>query len=190
LRGIMPFVNEDHREKPDAAIPGDRCYLHYKKMLDSWRENPRWTTIDGLLADFIVDEEERAFFLAFLVFFALLKDSGERHQFASGMVRDTATNKTDYMTVIDGPMFDRWAEHLSKAKAKYPDVKPGVANWTLAAGEEEYRTFPKVGYFGISANGCAATGTRTTRRRCFSTLTGLSTCAEKGSSEKRLLHRL
>jgi hypothetical protein len=73
----------------------------------------------------------------------LVKDSGERIQFDSGMVRDTAQGKTDYTTIIDGPMFDRWAEHLSKAKAKYPDVKPGVSNWTLAAGEEELARFRK-----------------------------------------------
>jgi hypothetical protein len=64
--------------------------------------------------------------------------------FASGMVRDTAGDKTDYTTIIDGPMFDRWAEHLSKAKAKVSRHEtPGVANWTLAAGRGRVRTFPK-----------------------------------------------
>lgn len=73
----------------------------------------------------------------------IVKDSGERKEFASGMVRDIEANKTDYTAILDGPMFDRWAEHLTKAKAKYPDIRPGVANWTLAAGEEEMVRFRK-----------------------------------------------
>ena len=72
-----------------------------------------------------------------------VKDSGKRAEFASGMVRDTEEGKVDYTTILDGPMFDRWAEHLTKAKAKYPDVAPGVANWTLASGREELVRFRK-----------------------------------------------
>ena len=72
-----------------------------------------------------------------------LKDSGKRQEFSSGMVRDTQDGKTDYTTILDGPMFDRWATHLTKAKAKYPDVRPGIANWTLADGEEELVRFRK-----------------------------------------------
>ena len=73
----------------------------------------------------------------------VVKDSGRRQEFESGMVRDTQDGKTDYTTILDGPMFDRWAEHLTKAKAKYADVAPGVANWTLADGEEELVRFRK-----------------------------------------------
>ncbi len=73
----------------------------------------------------------------------IVKDSGKRKEFNSGMVRDTEDNKTDYTALLDGPMLDRWAEHLTKAKVKYPDVAPGVANWTLAAGEEEMVRFRK-----------------------------------------------
>lgn len=72
-----------------------------------------------------------------------LKDSGQRQEFKSGMVRDIDTNKLDYTRLLDGPMFDRWAEHLSKGAVKYPDVKPGVANWTLAEGETELARFRK-----------------------------------------------
>ncbi len=72
-----------------------------------------------------------------------VKDSGKRQEFESGMVRDTDTDKVDYTTILDGPMFDRWSTHLTKAKAKYPDVRPGTANWTLAAGAEEYVRFRK-----------------------------------------------
>jgi len=72
-----------------------------------------------------------------------VKDSGARQEFKSGMVRDTADGKVDYTRIMDGPMYDRWAEHLSKGATKYPDVRPGVANWTLAAGEEEMARFRK-----------------------------------------------
>lgn len=66
-----------------------------------------------------------------------IKDSGKRVEFESGMVRDTSEGKINYTTIYDGPMLDRWAIHLTKGKIKYPDVKPGVANWTLANGEAE-----------------------------------------------------
>ncbi len=67
----------------------------------------------------------------------IIKDSGQRVQFASGMVRDVATDKTDYELIFNGPMADRWAEHLTKGARKYPDASPGVPNWTLAAGKAE-----------------------------------------------------
>lgn len=67
----------------------------------------------------------------------VIKDSGKRQEFPSGMVRDTTDGKVNYLAVFDGPMVDRWAVHLTKGKIKYPDVAPGVANWTLAKGEEE-----------------------------------------------------
>lgn len=72
-----------------------------------------------------------------------IKDSGKREEFSSGMVRDTQANKVDYMRIVEGPMLDRWAEHLSKGAVKYPDVKPGVANWTLANSEPELQQFKK-----------------------------------------------
>ena len=72
-----------------------------------------------------------------------VKDSGARQEFSSGMVRDTAEGNVDFTAILDGPMFDRWAAHLTKAKEKYPDVAPGVANWTLASGMEEMIRFRK-----------------------------------------------
>jgi hypothetical protein len=38
-------------------------------------------------------------------------------------------------------MFKRWAAHLTKGAKKYPDARPGVANWTLADGPEELARF-------------------------------------------------
>lgn len=66
----------------------------------------------------------------------IIKDSGERKSFDSGMVRDTATDKIDYSLVLDGPMFKRWAIHLTNGGLKY-----SKRNWMKAAGEEEYNRF-------------------------------------------------
>lgn len=70
-----------------------------------------------------------------------IKDSGERKQFASGMVRDTAAGKIEYHRVLEGPMLGRWAEHLTKGAAKYPDNPDGSANWTLAEEQAEFNRF-------------------------------------------------
>lgn len=67
----------------------------------------------------------------------VIKDSGERQQFESGMVRDTDDGKIDYTRVADGPMLKRWATHVTKAVTKYPDIAPGVPNWTQANGKAE-----------------------------------------------------
>lgn len=70
-----------------------------------------------------------------------VKDSGKRQQFGGGMVRDTQEGKIDYWRVLVGPMFKRWAEHVTKGAEKYPDVAQGKPNWTLANGTEEYYRF-------------------------------------------------
>src|SRR6185369_12162824 len=51
--------------------------------------------------------------------------------------------KSDVELIFNGPMADRWAEHLTKGAKKYPDVEIGVPNWTLAAGKEEMIRFRK-----------------------------------------------
>lgn len=66
----------------------------------------------------------------------VVKDSGQRAEFKSGMVRDVATDKTDYTLVLDGPMFERWAVHLTKGAKKY-----AKRNWMKAAGQEELDRF-------------------------------------------------
>lgn len=65
-----------------------------------------------------------------------VKDSGKREEFDSGMVRDVTEGKTDYSLTLDGPMFDRWAIHLTKGALKY-----SKRNWMLAAGDGEYERF-------------------------------------------------
>lgn len=71
----------------------------------------------------------------------IVDDSGEHAEYAGGMVRDITEGKTEYYNLFFGPMYDRWAEHLSKAKSKYPDITPGVPNWTLSVGPEEYARY-------------------------------------------------
>ncbi len=65
-----------------------------------------------------------------------IKDSGVRAQFESGMVRDITEGKTDYTLIMDGPMFDRWAVHLTKGAKKY-----AKRNWMKASGQAEYERF-------------------------------------------------
>lgn len=66
-----------------------------------------------------------------------IKDSGKRHEFASGSLRDTAEGKIKWSRITFGPMMRRWAAHLTKAEAKYPDPTPGVPNFSLISTEEE-----------------------------------------------------
>lgn len=61
-----------------------------------------------------------------------IKDSGKRVVEASGMVRDTTEGKTDFMLAFDGPMFKRWAEHLTKGAKKY-----AKRNWMKANSQSE-----------------------------------------------------
>lgn len=64
------------------------------------------------------------------------KDSGERKEFDSGMVRDTTTGKTLWHLVASGPMLQRFAELLTRGAEKYtPD------NWLRAEGDEEADRF-------------------------------------------------
>ena len=66
----------------------------------------------------------------------VVKDSGAREQFSSGMVRDTATDKIDYTLALDGPMFERLAVHLTKGAKKY-----SKRNWMQASGQAELERF-------------------------------------------------
>lgn len=66
----------------------------------------------------------------------MIKDSGKRTQFASGMIRDVTTGKIDYSLVLDGPLFRRWAAHLTAGAVKY-----AKRNWMQADGAEELARF-------------------------------------------------
>ena len=65
-----------------------------------------------------------------------IKDSGKREQFECGMQRDVTEGKIDYTLVLDGPMFKRWAEHLTKGAMKYEK-----RNWMKAQGDVELARF-------------------------------------------------
>ena len=65
-----------------------------------------------------------------------IKDSGERQEFDSGMVRDTAEDKIDYTLAFDGPLLDRYAAHLTEGAKKY-----AKRNWMQARGPEEMARF-------------------------------------------------
>lgn len=62
-----------------------------------------------------------------------IKDSGERAQFAGGMVRDTADRGIEWSNVHYGPMLYRWATHTTAGRVKYEDPEPGIPNWTLGS---------------------------------------------------------
>src|SRR3990167_4288184 len=66
----------------------------------------------------------------------VVKDSGQRQQFDSGMVRDVTNEKIDYSLALDGPMFERLAIHLTKGAKKY-----SARNWLKATGNEEAERF-------------------------------------------------
>jgi hypothetical protein len=65
-----------------------------------------------------------------------VKDSGKRESFDSGMVRDTTEGKIDYALALDGPMFKRYATHLTKGAEKYEK-----RNWMRARGQAELERF-------------------------------------------------
>lgn len=55
------------------------------------------------------------------------KDSGNRQEFSTGMVRDTSENKIRY-DLVYMPMFKRWAELMTRGAVKY-----SANNWKKAA---------------------------------------------------------
>lgn len=65
----------------------------------------------------------------------VVKDSGARVEYASGMRRDTQEGKTMFSLPFAGPMFKRWATHLTKGAVKY-----GKNNWLLAGSNPECAT--------------------------------------------------
>lgn len=65
-----------------------------------------------------------------------VKDSGERHEFDSGMVRDTNAGKVRYDLLFDGPLAERYSAHLTKGAMKYQP-----RNWMQAAGQAEAERF-------------------------------------------------
>lgn len=65
-----------------------------------------------------------------------VKSSGKEMRFDSGMVRDIDESKTDYTLIYDGPLFDRWAKHLTAGARRY-----AKRNWMKASGQAELDRF-------------------------------------------------
>lgn len=63
------------------------------------------------------------------------KDSGNREEFTSGMVRDTSLGKVRY-DLVYMPMFKRWAELMTRGAQKY-----SANNWMKAEGDAELLRF-------------------------------------------------
>ena len=61
----MPFIEKWRREIIEkfgldglAVIqPGDRCYVHYKNMVDRWHEKPSWTTAHAIFKEWALHTE-------------------------------------------------------------------------------------------------------------------------------------
>lgn len=65
----------------------------------------------------------------------VVRDSGQRQEYPSGMRRDTTDGKPLY-TLIPRELLRRYAEHLTKGAEKY-----GRENWKLANSQEELDRF-------------------------------------------------
>lgn len=72
----------------------------------------------------------------------ITKDSGERQEYDSGMVRDLQDGKPDFSLIIsqDQPyeemMLTRWAGLMTRGAEKY-----GANNWQLASSQQELNRF-------------------------------------------------
>jgi len=54
----MPFITQENREKmlkylltgvvPKKIDMGDWCFVLYREMVKTWKENPRWTTAHNI----------------------------------------------------------------------------------------------------------------------------------------------
>ena len=80
----MPFITKERRHMIDKEgmvpeTPGDLCYVFYKKIMEKWRDSPRWTTVHQIYREYsedfhmlTTDDEQVAYRLAWEVFFALV----------------------------------------------------------------------------------------------------------------------
>ena len=82
----MPFITQERRKIIDQSgiyglddiQPGDRCYPEYRKFVDAWKAQPRWTTAHSLYKQLLVNRQhcdsldsKAALDLAWQVFFQL-----------------------------------------------------------------------------------------------------------------------
>jgi hypothetical protein len=82
----MPFIKKVRRDVIERCgldglpkiEPGDRCYVHYKNMVDRWHEDLRWTTAHDIYREMFQwfehydnPDDAIAYRLAWEVFFFL-----------------------------------------------------------------------------------------------------------------------
>ena len=83
----MPFITQERRKIIEEGVgtwkvqswwqPGDRCYVFYKKMVEQWKANPRWTTAHEIYKEVLFEpwtenrDDSTAKELAWQVFFQL-----------------------------------------------------------------------------------------------------------------------
>jgi len=70
----------------------------------------------------------------------VVKDSGERQDYASGMRRDQQSGKPRY-DLIEPEILKRWAMQMEKGREKY-----GERNWEKASSQEELNRFKASAY--------------------------------------------
>lgn len=66
----------------------------------------------------------------------VVKDSGARQEYGSGMRRDIEEDKPDLTYLVEMEMAERYCYHLAKGAKKY-----GRNNWQLANSQEEIDRF-------------------------------------------------
>ena len=57
-------------------------------------------------------------------------------EYESGMVREDKSDKIDYSLAMDGPMFERYAKHMTNGAKIH-----GARNWMCASGTRELMDF-------------------------------------------------
>jgi len=73
----MPFIPPQQRLRIDmegksrCQSVGDLCYVEYKKLMEDWKKEPRWTTAHNITKEFANFESDIdvARFLAYMVWF-------------------------------------------------------------------------------------------------------------------------
>lgn len=65
-----------------------------------------------------------------------IRDLESRSVLESGLVRSDDSGKVDYTLALDGPMFERYAIHMTEGAQK-----GGARNWLLAHTEEDHDRF-------------------------------------------------
>jgi hypothetical protein len=113
-----------------------------------------------------------------------IKDSGQRITFASGSMRDPSTGKIKWSRITFGPMMRRWAQHLTTAEAKYPDVAPGVPNFMLIETPEELARY-KESAFRHFVSWCYGETDEDHAAAVFFNINGVELCQEKLNAKEK-----